>query len=110
MAREARFVSEISQKTEFEQLAGLAQSTIEKLVKKKALSVISINKEKGNWEVVIEVLERAAVPDTMDLIGKYLLSFGRDKELLGYKRIELKKKGQIEKEEAREELEQTIKK
>lgn len=94
---------ETTSKKDFEEIVKLAKETIVSLVNKEPLGVISLNQEKGDWVVVVEVLERKAVPDTQDLIGKYRLCFGKNKEFLGYKRIEIRKRGDTGKELSEEE-------
>lgn len=94
---------EMTSKEDFGEIVRLAKETVENLVNKKPLAVISLNEEKGNWVVIVEVLERKAIPDTQDLIGKYQLSFGKDKQFLGYKRTEIRKRGDTGKESSQEE-------
>ncbi len=75
-----------------------AKGVIEELLDKKAESVISATKEENEWKVVIEVLERRAVPDSQDLIGRYELRLDENKELLGYDRIVLRRRTDLDKE------------
>jgi len=75
-----------------------ARGVIEELLDKKAESVISATKEENEWKVVIEVLERRAVPDSQDLIGRYELRLDENKELLGYDRIVLRRRTDLDKE------------
>jgi len=82
-----------------------ALTTIKDLVKKEALSVTSITKAGNNWDVLVDVLERRAVPDTQDLIGTYKLTFDKGKDLQGYKRVELRHRGDTGTEELVEEAE-----
>ncbi|MFH1695213.1 MAG: gas vesicle protein GvpO [Candidatus Micrarchaeota archaeon] len=96
---------ETTSKKDFEEIVRLSKETVGKLVNKEPLSVISLNQEKGDWVVVVEVLERKAVPDSQNLIGKYRLSFGKNKEFLGYKRIEIRKRSDTGKEFPEEEEE-----
>ncbi len=78
---------------DFKTIGNQAMDTIKELVHKKPLSAININQQGGNWEVLVEVLERAAVPDTQNLIGIYKVTFDKGKKLSGYKRIEMRRKG-----------------
>lgn len=75
-----------------------ARGVIEKLLDKKAESVISASKEDNEWKVLVEVLERRAVPDSQDLIGRYELRLDENKELLGYERIVLRRRTDLDKE------------
>lgn len=95
--------NETPPKNDFEEIVSLSKKAVQTLVNKQPLAVISLNKENGNWIVLVEVLERKAIPDTQDLIGKYQLSFGKNKEFLGYKRIEVRRRGDTGKEFSEEE-------
>ncbi len=75
-----------------------AKGIIEELLDKKAESVISVKKEENEWKVLIEVLERRAVPDSQDLLGRYELKLDENKELLGYERVVLRKRTDLDKE------------
>jgi len=75
-----------------------AKGVIEQLLDKKAESVISATKEENEWKVLVEVLERRAVPDSQDLIGRYELRLDENKELLGYERIVLRRRTDLDKE------------
>lgn len=59
----------------------------ESALDRKAESVVSMSKEAKGWKAVVEVLERKAVPDTQDLLGRYELTLNEDGELLGYKQV-----------------------
>lgn len=91
--------------TDFEKINNEAMSAIRTLVKKQPLSVISVNKAGTNWEALVEVLEREAIPDTQNLIGIYKMSFDSAAKLLGYKRVEMRRKGDVGSEGPAEEQE-----
>ena len=59
----------------------------ESALNKKVESVVSMEKEQKRWKAVVEVLERKAVPDTQDLLGRYELTLSEGGELLGYKQV-----------------------
>ena len=77
------------------EIAKQSLSALEKTLNKKPESVISVNKEGKVWKVIAEVLERKAVPDTQDLLGRYELSMDDNGELLGYKQIMTKKRADL---------------
>jgi len=87
---------------DFKTIGNNAMEVIKEIVHKKPLSAINISNEGGNWEVLVEVLERAAVPDTQNLIGIYKVVFDKTKKLSSYKRIEVRRKGDTGSEEAEE--------
>jgi len=88
---------------DFNEISKSAMDVIKELVHKKPLSIISIDNEGGTWEALVEVLERAAVPDTQNLIGIYKVMFDKTKKLSGYKRIEVRRKADTGSEEITEE-------
>lgn len=76
-----------------------AFSQIEDLVEKKAEGIISVTRENEEWRVLVELLERRAVPDTQDILSTYELKLTDDGELTGYKRIGLRKRSDLVVEE-----------
>ena len=87
---------------DFEEITKKAKDIVKNLVKKEPLSVVSLNKEGENWRALVEALERKAIPDTQNLIGIYEVKFNRNKALSGYKRVEVRHKGDTG-EESKEE-------
>ncbi len=65
------------------------------LLNKDPESVISIRKEGKEWEVIVEVLERRAVPDTQDILGRYELKFDATGEILDYKQVMLRRRADL---------------
>lgn len=77
-----------------------AKAILSKLLKdKRVADVTSVERAGKEWHVMLEVLERRAVPDTQDIIGKYELKLDEGSELLGYKRVELRRRGDLGAEE-----------
>jgi hypothetical protein len=72
---------------------------IESIVNKKAEGITSVSKEGEEWKVVIEVLERKAIPDTQDILNIYELKLTSYLELTGYKRIGMRHRGDMVSEE-----------
>lgn len=46
---------------------------------------IERREEEDGWLVVVEALERKAIPDTEDLLGRYAIQFGGDGTVVGYR-------------------------
>lgn len=67
---------------------------ISELTGKKAESVISVMREGSEWRSVVEALERKSIPDTMDYLGRYELRLDDDGELLGFKQILIRRRGE----------------
>jgi len=76
-----------------------ATSLAENILKKRVETITSVAREDNEWKVVAEVLERKAVPDTQDILGKYELVLSGDGELVGYKRVEMRRRSDIGVEE-----------
>ncbi|MDI6903289.1 MAG: gas vesicle protein GvpO [Methanocellales archaeon] len=68
---------------------------LESLLNKKAESVVSVTKEGKEWVVLTDVLERRAVPDTQDIIGRYELRLDEAGETLGYKQVMTKRRADL---------------
>lgn len=66
------------------------------MLKKNLDSIISLNKDPEGWMAEVEVLERKSVPDTQDILGRYEMKFDLEGELLGYKRIMLRRRSDME--------------
>lgn len=41
----------------------------------------------GDWRVVVEVVERKAVPDTQDILGRYEVELDDSGEFVAYRRV-----------------------
>jgi len=68
----------------------------EVLLKKSLDGVNSLNKDAEGWLAEVEVVERKSVPDTQDILGRYEMKFDLDGELVGYKRIMLRRRSDME--------------
>ncbi|MDI6655302.1 MAG: gas vesicle protein GvpO [Candidatus Hydrothermarchaeota archaeon] len=88
-----------AEKEDIKEIGKSASSLIESLLNKKPEGVISVTKEGKEWKVAVEVLERKAVPDTQDILGKYELRLDENENILGYKRIALRRRAELGEEE-----------
>jgi len=70
----------------------IASGLAESLLKKKVEGITGMTKEDDGWSVFVEVLERKAVPDTQDILGVYELSLDGKGDLMGYRRVELRRR------------------
>jgi hypothetical protein len=59
----------------------------------------SKDEEKGEWKVTVELLEKAAIPDSMDLLGIYEVLLNEEGEIVRFERKGLRKRGDTEKVE-----------
>lgn len=60
---------------------------MEKLLKKKVESAVSFKKDEKGWKILLDVLERKAVPDTLDLIGRYEVIVDKEGKILEYNQV-----------------------
>lgn len=83
-------------KPKIQEILGIANQAAETMLKKKLDNIISLNKDADGWVAEVEVLERKSVPDTQDILGRYEMKFDLDGDLLGYKRIMLRRRADME--------------
>ena len=79
-------------KLSVEKVADLALSIVRQYISKEPETVIGIEEADGVWHVTVEVLERKAVPDTQDLLGRYEVKLSMDGELLGWRQKMVRKR------------------
>lgn len=72
-----------------------ASVLIESILNKKAESVTGVIKDGEEWKVLLEVLERKAVPDTQDILNTYELKLTSGLEFTGYRRIGMRHRGDM---------------
>ncbi len=75
-----------------------AQQEFVKLGKKPADGVTGLSKTEEGWAVLLEALERKAIPDTMDVLGLYELHLDNEGNLLSLDRKKLRKRGETKEE------------
>jgi hypothetical protein len=66
------------------------------LGKKPADGITGLSKTEEGWSILMEALERKAIPDTMDVLGLYELRLDNDGHLLGLDRKKLRKRGETQ--------------
>ena len=76
-----------------------ATEELAKLTKLKPEGVIGTSKDEKGWKVTIQMLEKKSIPDAMDLFGIYEVLLDEKGEVVKFERIELRKRGDTEKEE-----------
>jgi hypothetical protein len=68
------------------------------LGKKPTDGITGLSKTKEGWAILMEALERKAIPDTMDVLGLYELRMDDEGHLLGLDRKKLRKRGETKEE------------
>lgn len=86
-------------KASVEELLECAIETAQRLLKKRIEGVVKVERADKKWSVVIEALERKAVPDTQDILGRYAFAFDDELNLLGYEQTMLRRRASLDKVE-----------
>jgi hypothetical protein len=76
-----------------------AREAAEELLEHEFEGVIKIEtKGADGWRTVVELVERSAVPDTQDIIGRYEITLGRGGSVTGYELLERYRRGEMKEE------------
>jgi hypothetical protein len=72
-----------------------AKKGIAELTTLKLNTVIGASKdeESGGWRVMVELLEKASIPDAMDLLGSYEVLLDEEGEIVQFERKGMRKRG-----------------
>lgn len=76
-----------------------AQEDFARVTKIPVDGVIGLSKTEEGWVVLLEALERRAIPDTMDILGLYEVRLDSEGNFLGFERKKLRKRGDTKEEE-----------
>lgn len=85
--------------TEQDEIAGIlavrqtVQSTAGQLIGHEFDGVSEISPTDEGWRAVVEVVERRAVPDTQDIIGRYEIELDTESTVHGYRRLDRYRRG-----------------
>lgn len=70
------------------------ESAAEEIIGRPLDGVLEVSPdEEVGWRVEVEVVERAAVPDTQDILGRYEVHVGDEARVRGYRRLERYRRG-----------------
>jgi hypothetical protein len=75
-----------------------AEENFTRLSKMPLASVVGLSKTEEGWVVLLEALERRAIPDTMDILGLYEVRLDNEGNLFGFERKRLRKRGETKEE------------
>jgi hypothetical protein len=70
-----------------------AQEEFARLNKMPVSGVTGLSKTDEGWLVLLEAVERKAIPDTMDVLGLYEIRMDKEGNLLDFGRKKLRKRG-----------------
>ena len=64
---------------------------------------IGLKKEKDNWVITVEIIEKKSIPEGMDIIGTYEVQLNTKGDLLGYEKTAMRKRVDTQAFEKKEE-------
>lgn len=73
-----------------------AKKELRELIELPVAKVIECTRTKGGWQVLLEVVERRAIPDTQDLIGVYEVLLDEDCHMTHYERVRVRRRMDLE--------------
>lgn len=79
-------------KAKIEEITELALALAKKYISKEIERIVSVGEDGGEWKVTVETLERKAIPDTQDILGRYEIRIGKNEQLIGWKQIMIRKR------------------
>lgn len=65
----------------------LVETTASDLIGRELDGISEIRAEENGWLVVVDLIERPAVPDSQDILGSYEIELGTGGAIQGYRRI-----------------------
>ena len=77
------------------ELSKAALSTVEELTGREAEAVTGLEWDGELWQITVDVLELARVPNTTDVIASYAVQLDDKGTLRGYKRVSRFQRGQV---------------
>ena len=80
------------------ELGEAALTTIEELTGYEPEAVTALEWDGDQWQVTVDVLELARVPNTTDVLGSYVVQLDEQGTLRGYRRAGRYTRGQVNQE------------
>jgi hypothetical protein len=78
-----------------------AKKQISELIERKPSSVLAASKDEEGWHVSLEMLERKAIPDHMDLLARYDVLLDEEGNVVKFDRGDLRSRSEATKYEER---------
>jgi hypothetical protein len=63
-----------------------------RMLHRKISGVTGVARTDDGWRVTVEIVERAAIPDTMDLLGLYEVVLNTEGDLVSYERTSVRRR------------------
>ncbi|WP_440771577.1 gas vesicle protein GvpO, halophile-type [Natronorubrum sp. DTA28] len=90
---------DVDVETDHDEIAGVlavrrtVESTAGELIGREFDAVSEIAPTDDGWRAVVEVVERRAVPDTQDIVGRYEIELNENATVHGYRRLDRYRRG-----------------
>jgi hypothetical protein len=81
-----------TKKASIYKVADVALGVTKKFISKNPETVVNIEEKNDEWAITVEVLERKAIPDTQDILGRYAIRLSKDGELIGWTQKMIRKR------------------
>lgn len=75
-----------------------ARDAVSELLAHEFDGFVAVEPTEDGWRALVEVVERHAVPDTQDVLGRYELTLAADGSLTGYELRERYRRGETREE------------
>ena len=75
-----------------EKIVNQSVAIAKNLIRKEPETVTSVEEVEGEWRVTVEALERKAIPNSQDLLGRYEIKLNKNGELIGWTQKILRKR------------------
>ncbi len=76
-----------------------AKKQLSELIERKPSCVIAVAKDEEGWHISLEMLERKAIPDQMDLLARYNVLLDEEGRLVKFDRVGMRTRGEATKYE-----------
>ncbi len=76
------------------QVVDRAKTQLSELIERKPSGVLAISKDEEGWHISLEMLERKAIPDHMDLLATYDVLLDEEGNIVKFGRGSLRTRGE----------------
>jgi hypothetical protein len=83
------------EKSRLSKITEVALDATRRFISKNPETIVDIKEKNEEWAVTVEVMQRKAVPDTQDLLGRYLIRINKDGELIGWTQKCIRKRSDL---------------
>ncbi len=81
---------------EIKNIVKIAKENLVELTGFRFPNVIGINKEENIWHITVEITEKPSEAANLELLGIYDVRIDASGNLLGYERIRIRKRGDVQ--------------